>query len=385
LLKNSIILKKHIFVIIAVSIFVLLLTGQIEYQLTQYKDSDLTKYIAMAKSSPELNLNIIRPFVYRILAPWFVGLMPFSIPANFFLLNVIFLVVLSLVFYFTLLEFKLSPNVALTLTIAFQMNRYFFQFLSWNYFQLCDTVALTVLFASFIFIKRKNWIALFFILPISILVKEYALIILPAGLFYFLIQQKEKKEFITFLFLSFATVAVYSLIRILLEANQGVDLLTQYTTKEFYYSRPMLFLKKYIASFTPFGLLPIIFYKELIQFFKKNSFLFVYTVTIIIISYFGEAERMMAPLAVVYFLFIGNLIEGRFTLSRNDFLSNKIFIVIIMISFLSSFYHLWGIIQLPNKYWSIISTILFSIIIAIVFYKKDLEIFSVNQNLKNST
>ncbi len=378
-------MKKQIFIIVAVSIFVLLFTGQIEYQQLQYKNSDLTKYIAMAKVSPELNLTIIRPFVYRILVPWFIGLMPFSIPTNFFLLNTVFLILLSIVFYFVLTEFELSTNVALTLTIAFQMNRYFFQFLSWNYFQLSDTIALSVLFTSFILIKRKNWILLFLLLPVSILIKEYALIILPAGLFYFLFQRKSKKDFLLFGLLSITTITVYALIRIVLDTDQGVDLLTQYITKEFYYSRPMLFLKKYIASFTPFGLLPIIFYKELIHFFKRNSFLFVYTLTVIVISYFGEAERMMAPLAVVYFLFIGNLVEKRFKLNQNHFFENKIFVLIIITSFLSSFYHLWGIVQLPNKYWSIVSTVIFSIIIAVSFYKNDLIFFRINQNLKSST
>ncbi len=371
-------MKKHLLIILAVTIFVLLFTGQIEYQLPQYKASDLTKYIAMAKASPELNVNIIKPFVYRILAPWIVGLMPFPISTNFLLLNIISLILLSFVFYFALLEFKLLPNVALTLTIAFQMNRYFFQFLSWNYFQLCDTIALTVLFLSFLLIKRKKWSALFFLLPVSILVKEYALIILPMGLYYFLIHKKSQKDFLLFATISFFTVVVYVLVRMVLNVNQGVDLLTQYTTKEFYYPRIMLFLKKYVASFTPFGLLPLVFWKELISFFKKNGFLFVYTITVIIISYFGEAERMMAPLAIVYFMFVGNLMENNFDI-KDRFQENRIFFIIIIISFLSSFYHLWGIVQLPNKYWSIASTIIFSIIIAFLFYKNRVKFFIVNQ------
>ena len=334
----------------------------------------------MAKTSPALNLNIIKPFAYRILVPWVAGLMPFSVPVNFFLLNVVFLFLLPIVFYFVLLEFNLSRNVALFLTIAFQMNRYFFQFLSWNYFQACDTIALTVLFASFVFIKRKNWAALFLILPLSILAKEYALIILPAGLYYFLFRQRDKKQFLLFLFVSFFTVAVYLLIRLLLNINEGADLLTQYTTVEFYYSRPMLFLKKYVASFVPFGLLPVIFYKDLINFFKKYPFLFIYSVTAIVISYFGEAERMMAPLAVVYYFFIGNLLNKRFDIKENNFGQNKIFISIIAISFLSSFYHLWGIVPLPNKYWSIASTIIFSVATALLFYSESKKDLAVNQN-----
>ena len=373
-------MKKHLLIIAVVTVFVLFFTGQINYHLPKYQASDLHKYFAMAETSPELNLNIIKPFAYRILVPWIAGLLPFSIPVNFFLLNIVFLFLLPIVFYSVLTEFNLSRNVALLLTITFQMNRYFFQFLSWNYFQTCDTIALTVLFASFIFIKRKNWTALFLILPLSILAKEYALIILPAGLYYFLIQQRDKKQIFLFLFLSFFTVAVYFLIRLLLSVNQGADLLTQYTTIEFYYSRPMLFLKKYVASFIPFGLLPVIFYKELINFFKKYPFLFVYSLTAVVISYFGEAERMMAPLAVAYYFFIGYLLNKRFDIKENNFWRNKIFILIIVISFLSSFYHLWGIVQLPNKYWSGASTIIFSAAIAVVFSKGNKKDLSVNQN-----
>ena len=61
-------------------------------------------------------------------------------------------------------------------------------------------------------------------------------------------------------------------------------------------------------------------------------------------------------------------IIGKPFVIADDVIKNRIVLALVGISFLASFYHLWGIITLPSELYSIISTILFTIITSAIFY-----------------
>lgn len=176
--------KKHSLIIFTFTIFTILFSGSINYTDQKYSNSDLNKYIAMAEASPGLDADVIRPFVYRIGAPWVAGLMPFSTSTSFYLLNFLALLALSYSFYFFLKEFGVDEKLSVIMTIIFQLNKYFFLFLAWNHFQLSDTLSLALLFYSFILIKRRNFNLLFLLMIPGVLIKEYSLMIIPAGFIY---------------------------------------------------------------------------------------------------------------------------------------------------------------------------------------------------------
>ena len=153
---------------------------------------------------------------------------------------------------------------------------------------------------------------------------------------------------------------------ILIVLESGESLITQYTTQIIYYSKPELLVKRFIVPFTPFGLLPIIFYKELINFFKSQNYLFM--LYKILLLFFGDPERLMKPMAPVYCLFIATLIKQYVYSTVNKVFSDKIIIILISTSFLASFYHLWGTIVLPGELYSMISTVFFTIFISAFFF-----------------
>ena len=359
--------NSNYLVILASTIACMLLSGQVEYWLPENSNMDLNKYLSMAEAFPNFNTTIIKPFIYRIIAPWLAGSLPFTIPINFYLLNFISLILFSFVFFRFLVEHKIDATLALVLTISFQLNRYFFQFLSWDYFHLTDTLSYVILFYSFILLRKKKWLQLFLLLPLGILIKEYVILIIPVGYAYLLLQKSSRDEIIKFSILTILMVVVFLGIRILLIAESGESLFTQYFTQVVYYSNPIALIKRFIIPFTPFGLLPIIFYKEVYKFFFEYKYLFVYFLSVLAITFFGEPERLIAPLAPIYFTFLGFLLQGIFE-KGNYFYSKQItFLVIILLSFLSSFYHLWGIIKLPNSTFTIISTIILSVTTLLFF------------------
>lgn len=361
---------KHIVVLFLFTILSIILSGSIDYQNSSYSNMDFNKYMSMAEASPGIETNVIRPFVYRIATPWLAGILPFSIPTSFLIFNSISLFLLAIVFYLFLLEYKTDEYLALVITIIFQFNRYFFQFLGWNYFQVSDTLSLTFLFYSFILLRHKKFIGLFFIMVFGVLVKEYMLIFIPAGFVLIFERKLIKRELLLFSIISVASFLTFWGIRILIPTESGESLFVQYTTQLVYYSKPILLIKRFIIPFSPFGLIPLLFYKELFYFFQKNKHLFIYSLTVILLSFFGESERLMAPIAPVYFLFIAELIAKYFVKDSVTVLKNQVIISLIIIAFLTSFYHLWGILKFPNEYYSMVSTFIFTIVVTFIFLKQ---------------
>ncbi|MEE9429576.1 MAG: hypothetical protein V3V16_00950 [Melioribacteraceae bacterium] len=358
---------KQLLILLATAIASMLLSGQVEFWLPENSHMDLNKYFGMAEAFPSLNTNIVKPFVFRIISPWLAGSLPFSIPINFYILNFISLILFSFVFFLFLIEHKIDSTIALALTICFQLNRYFFQFLSWDYFHLTDSLSYVILFSSFILLRKKKWLPLFLILPLGILVKEYVVLIIPVGYAYLFLHKSSKNEIIKFSILTFLMAIVFLGIRVLIKAESGESLFSQYITQVVYYSNPIALLKRFIVPFTPFGLLPIIFYKDIYRFFVKHKYLFVYFLSVLAITFFGEPERLIAPLAPIHFTFLGFLLQNTFS-NGHYFYSKKVtLITIIGLSFLSSFYHLWGIVKFPNSTFTIISTILLSVTTVLFF------------------
>ena len=192
--------------------------------------------------------------------------------------------------------------------------------------------------------------------------------IIPAGFVFLYNDSSEKNSLLYYSIISILSVIVFILMRVMINSEGGESLFTQYTTQVIYYSKPELLAKRFIIPFTPFGLLPIIFCKELIEFFKSKIYFLIYSFTIVLLSFFGEPERLIEPLAPVYYLFIAFLIQKYILNKSNNISKNRIVLALVGISFLASFYHLWGIITLPNEFYSILSTISFTLITTVLFY-----------------
>lgn len=358
---------KYLIFILLFTEILILLTNKIDYLNPIYSNADFNKYIKMAEASPQLTNEIIRPFVYRIIVPWIVGQLPLSTINGFYLINNFALFFLAVSVFIFLLDFNVEIKIAFILTITFQLNRYFFLYNTWNYFQTCDVISLGILFISFILLKRKNWLMLFLIFPLSVLVKEYVLMFIPAGFIYLFIKKESLKNFFIYSILSITSIAIYFLIRKLIISEGGESLYTQYTTQVIYFSKPDLLIKRFIVPFTPFGLIPIIFIKETIKFFKKYIYLIIYTLTVIVLSFFGEPERLMSPLSIVILLYLSEIFTNIFDLSLKINYYRIFLITFFTIVFIASFYHIWGIIKLPTKELSMIFTFAVNVLMVILF------------------
>ena len=364
-MKNA----KYITWLIILAVMSILLSGRIKFWMPDYSHMDLVKYQTMAEASPQISTEVIQPFAFRIAAPWIAGLLPVSSEVSFYILNTISLIILAIVFYKFLVLNKIEYRISFALTACFIFNRYFFQFNAWDYFHLGDVITIILLLLILMKVLSRDWMIILPLMLIGVLVKESILILIPVIFTYLFFSKSSLKEYQWFALINISTITLFIAIRIIIEPVGGESLWEQFSTGLIYFLTPTSFIKKLIIAFTPFGLIPFLFYKETYSFLKDQKHFAVLMVGTLIISFFGDAERLMVLASPAYFALIGVLIQTYLNEKNYKNELKKILTYLIITSFAASFYHLWGIFQLPNSMMTIISTIITSIVVAYFFWK----------------
>ena len=80
---------KYVLIICLVSFIMIFLYGKIDYESERFSDLDLHAYRAIAEASPKISTNIKQPFVYRLLGPYLVGLLPIKNATGFYIFSII--------------------------------------------------------------------------------------------------------------------------------------------------------------------------------------------------------------------------------------------------------------------------------------------------------
>lgn len=345
-----------------------LLAGKIQYTLPQFEGIDLFKYREMASASPGINSGIPHPYVYRIFAPWLAGIMPFGLDTSFFVLNLLFLFGLSYVIFEFILMSGVQYKAAFFATVAFLFNRYFFQFLAFNYFQLSDTLSYFLFVLSFILLVKRKYFWLGVSVTAGVLTREVALLIIPVGFAYLYEKKRGKEEYIKFFTVSVVAALLFVAVRILIRIESDENYFTQIEYGLMNFFNPRALLKRFIIAFTPFSLLPFLFYKEIIKLFGENKYLFVWILFAVASSLFGnDYERLMMPAAPVFFLFVALIIEKYFLLNEAVFVRKILLFLVVVFTFSGSLYHLWGVIRLANSGITLYATIILDLLIAATF------------------
>ncbi len=360
--------KQYYFYLLIATVTAILLASKIDYTLPQYAGIDLFKYRGMAISAPGLNFEIPHPYVYRIFAPWLAGILPFDIDVSFYILNLIGLVILSFVFFEFILSFGIGYKPAFFSTVAFLFNRYFFQFLAFDYFQLSDTISFFLFILSYLLLTKKKYLWIGIVMVTGVLTKEVALLIIPVGYVYLFEKGGGKRDYINFSVVSILAIALFILIRTVIHIETDENYLTQIEYGVTNFFKPMAFIKRFVIAFTPFSVLPFLFFSELVELFKKYFYLLVWLVFAVLSSLFGnDYERLMMPAAPVFFLFLAVVFDIYFFNGKTSTLKNILLFTVVIISLLGSLYHLWGIIRFADSEISLISTVILDILILLIF------------------
>ena len=68
-----------------------------------------------------------------------------------------------------------------------------------------------------------------------------------------------------------------------------------------------------ISPFSPLSLIPIIYYRETIKFFRENIYLFIFIIIYYLSTFFAnDEERLIAPIFPIIYLIIAKIPRASF-------------------------------------------------------------------------
>ena len=316
--------------------------GRIDPEL--FSGVDLKQYRAIAAVSPEISNDIPRPFAYRLLGPYVVGLLPIPDNLGFYMLALLSSLALVTLLFFSLCHFGINPSIASFTAVLFVMNRYMFGFTVWDYFQINDLLSLIYIVVLFRALHRFRWGVFALILLLGALTRETALLMIPTAVVYLIENGRLKSDWRLMAVAMLPAIAAFLLLRLLIQPSEGANLFEAFSTCITKLQSPDVWYRLLLNAFTPLTLVPIIYFRQTRRFFSENRHMLWFVVFVYISSLFGsDTERLLAPAFIVFYMLIATIIEDNLWKSRG------ILIVLIGCAFLSSLHHLYAAFPLPGR------------------------------------
>lgn len=359
--------RWYLLSLIVICVFQIFLAGKTNVN-SYPSDHDVNAYRNIALSFPNFDFTITKPFFHRLFAPWLVGLLFNDVDQGFFILNLIFSFLFVLLLYYFFLVFGISKKISFFITIAFIFNRYFIPFFAFQPYRVLDLITATILLSSLLLLIKKRFTAILIISIIGVLTKEITLLIIPFGFSYIYFNEpKQKNAYTLFSFYSLVLISIYLAVRLLIPAPEGITLFKAFKENWIKIFSIEAIIKQLFIAFNPMFLLPVYQFRKYFLFNKRYPYFFVLLFFVLFTSLFGgDKERLMFFYAPIYYLFIAILFQ-----EINERRKIKISVIIISLSiiWLSNLHHIWGLIQLPSREYSLITALVGSILILGIYYK----------------
>ena len=332
------------------------LSGTIPYTTLPFSHWDLLNYRNMAQAVPYIDLSVCPPYIYRILGPYLIGLVPLNDVQAFYWAAVVLSFVLVAAYYSLVCRLGLSRNIAALVTILFTMNRYFFGFTVWDFFQIDDLISEVLLVLLFISMLRGKWLRYSLLLAAGALTRETVFIIVPTTLVYLWENKKLKTSLLSAIL---PGLLIFIGLRILLkstctdhEAGLPQSGAEYYGWAFLHYIRhffaPETIFRRLVNAFAPFSLLPIVFFGQTRDFILKNKYIAVFYILVLAATLFGgDYERLMAPSFIVFYYLLGSIIQ-KTSASRP-----VVFAAMLVTAFMSTLHYQNARFKLPSQKYAI--------------------------------
>jgi hypothetical protein len=304
----------------------------------------LKHYLAMAEASPRISASVPQPYAYRLLGPYIAGLLPLPTSLSFYLLAVAASAALVILFYHFLCFSGIGSTAAMVTAILFMFNKYFIGFTLWDYFQLNDILSLLALLFSVWTMYKGSWGSFAIALLLGVLCRETKLMMLPISLVYLLEVRKTVSNFRKWLPAVILPAAAFLAIRFIVTPAGGSNLCESFVRHAPRLASPGSWFGLTVSGFIPLSLLPLIYWKDTVAFFRERVHLLFLAGLVFVAALFGSNnERLMAPAFIVFYPLIARIIQKSFMKSK------ALLILIIAVSFVSSFDFMSGTIRLPER------------------------------------
>ncbi|PKK83900.1 MAG: hypothetical protein CVT49_05600 [candidate division Zixibacteria bacterium HGW-Zixibacteria-1] len=336
--------RRQLILIGLIFVIMVVLYGRIDTGRADYQHWDLHQYQMMAERSPMPPDDVSRPFAYRILGPYLAGLLPFDLDTSFYIFSLAVSAMLVFLFYRFLCSLKIERTAAALAVIIFIFNKYFFGFTVWNFYQLNDVLSLILILLLFFSIHRQQWLQYAIFLAVGAITRETVMIMVPVALIYLVEYGRFKQHILSWVMASLPGILIFIILRMVIVPAGGDDLWAAFLKYSGKLGSPGPWAGLTLFCTIPVSLVPIVYFKETIAFFKERIYLLAYVLLVFVSALFGSNnERLMAPVFAVFYYLIAVLFMR--TTGRIGWLKY----LIIAAAFISSFDFWAGLHPLPDR------------------------------------
>jgi hypothetical protein len=340
--------RVSLLVLALVTAAMLFLYGRIDYANPAFKEWDSLVYLNMASASPHLAPDVPRPFAFRLLGPYLVGLIPGSTERSFFAVNLALSALLVYLMYRFLRYVGLRPAFACLGTILYVFNKHFFGFTSWNYFHVNDVITNILLVVLFRSMMESRWLPFAAALCLGVATRETALIMIPVGLLYLAEKGLLSREWRRFAAAAIPAVAVFLAIRLLVRPAAGPTLaqaVSEHWTKITSLERMYHVL---VNPFVPLAFVPVVFFRRTLAFLEGRLHLLAFFVLVAGTTFFGHNnERLLNPASLAFYPLVGFILQDCVWPNRG------MIALVVVGAYLSSLHWLVARYPLPDRHATI--------------------------------
>lgn len=301
----------NVVIILATAALMVFVYGQIDYTVSPYSGWDLAQYLMVSEAAPALDPEVRKPFAYRLLGPYVIGLLPLPAPVLFYVFAVATSFAVLLLFYGLLCRAGIRPRTACTVTVLFSFNKYLFGYSVWNCFQLNDVLSLAYLVALFDAMHRRRWWMFGIVMVLGAVTRETAMLMLPTVCIYLAEKGQLSAEGKRLAPAVIVPLAVFVLLRLLITApGLGlVESLTRHGLPKL--GSPEVAFRLVVNAFAPLSLIPWVYGDKTLEFFRGRKYAFLFVCMVVLSTLFGSNnERLMAPAFVVFYWLIGYIVDA---------------------------------------------------------------------------
>lgn len=363
-------MKNRYILIFLITALMTVYYGRIDLSYAPCSDiPDIQNYRLMALASPGFDETVSRNFGYRILLPYIAGLMPFDVDMSFYIITLIMAFMIPFVLFRFFKVYGLGDDTSFYLTVLFLAGRYVFGFAVWNFYDVHDLLTHILILIFLIALKKNNFLIMGTVLAAGVTNRETVLFLVPAAVWYYFMVKKDKHNGIRFLISVIPALIILAGLRALIvtESAAGEGLLYSFGKLRFDETNKLFDPVTYyriINTFIPLTFIPLVFWKETKDFFRKNMHFLILVITYYASCFLaGDTERLIVPMFPVFFLLLGVIFE------KYRFYELKGRILVLSACLISIPHHIYFRFRLPHRNWKVAVSLITLSAVTYYFYR----------------
>ena len=357
---------KYPLLIAASFLLAAFLYGNIDIADEANADWDLHQYIKIAQAAPDLDPTVKRPFAFRFLAHYVIGLIPLNVHYSYILINYTAILILLIVLYRFLLSREVPRSYAFLAVFMYIFNKHFIGYNMWNPYQINDILMNLIIIWFLYSLANRRFLGVAGALLVGSFVRETFLILIPVGFVFLFANDRRTKQIISFFVIALMAASIPYILRLLVPASNGDTLKGAFSVYAIYKLHTIKGVYHYFFNpWIPFSLIPFICFRETFGFIKDNIHLLFLLLGVYFSGFFGiNVERLVHPAFIVFYSLLALIVMRRFG-SRSQFT------FLAIAAFLTSFHYIIGRFPLPSRNLTIVISGGTAVIVTIyVFWNK---------------